>query len=105
MTILDAATLARLLLADDDDGPSPTEVLEWTERQLEAVAFDEELLAARYRSGDEAILAKARRRWFQLLADRLQAGQALTRELVRRDAARAAAQTLPFPGGSAARSN
>ncbi len=61
MTIIDAETLARLLLADDDDGPSPKEVVEWTEDRLRAVAFDEELLAAHYKSGDEAILAKAGR--------------------------------------------
>ncbi len=94
MTVDDASALARLLLADDDDGPSASDVLEWSEGSLERAAFDEELLAARYRSGDEYLLAHARRLWFQFLGDRLQAGQMLTPDLVRRDAARAAVRAL-----------
>ena len=58
----------------------------------------EELLAARFGSGDEALVATARRRWFQLLGDRLQAGQTLTQDLIRRDAGRSASQVLPVHG-------
>ncbi len=94
MKITDAPTLAGLLLDDDEDGPCAADVLDWNDRGLERAAFDEELLAARYRSGDEYLLASARRLWFHLLGDRLQAGQPLTPELVRRDAARAAQRVL-----------
>ena len=97
MTINDAEELRRRLLADDAV-PTAEDILEWSATRLDQVAFDEELLAARFGSGDEALVATARRRWFQLLGDRLQAGQTLTQDLIRRDAGRSASQVLPVHG-------